>query len=696
MLEYFYNQDSSVKLRNAAIVSAFLFLFRMIRPSVSSITAGFSEILTFVVIILWILYAEDKLKTKKNEPLGLVINVGVLAASVFFVFTLLNLLNARYFSVYGLQGFFTPLFLILLNALVIGVGVFIFAVFRTLYFLRQKKDLNFYFNVMAGFLAVTFIAYGVIPENSSLASLKSALYVVDVILFALNSIRVAWIAFLSKKQKITLLILSVMLIVIFSLNLSLTSPTVLSSVSKTASVIIVSFSPGLHALFNLLMLYGIINFSIVFFTTLFHLPTAAAFDRKAEEVASLTDISKLVSQVFDFDELVESITKLTIKVSESDVAWLAIKEPEELKIKAAENIGAIEAEKVTKALGQQLQEVQDVTVVASQEVKIKLLDSYRTLKFDSITIAPLKIHGVVSGFLFAGNFKKSVYDEDDLKTLGAFAYYAAVALENSMLIKESIEKERLEKELDIAREIQYKIIPSEPPKLNNLEISTIFVPAFEVGGDYFDFFRPDEENIAFIIADVSGKGISAAFVMAELKGIFETLLSRKLNPAEALIKANKILTKSLPAKEFVTITFGILNVYSGKFKFARAGHTELLRLTDSSIDEYLPDGIGVGLSAGGKFEQTLEEKEIQLNEGDFVILFTDGVTEAQNKYSEMFGLERLKRTLLQNANKNLNEILNIVMKEVSLFSKERQQHDDITLLLIKWTGNKNLTNNKEN
>ncbi len=696
MLEYFFKKDASIKLRNASIVTLLLFLFRMIKPNVSSASAALSELLVFGVIFLWIVYADEKLKSKKNEPLALVLNVGILTGAIFFILSFLDLINVNYFKASQLQGFFTPLFLILLNALVIGVGVFIFSVFRTLYFLRQKKDLNFYFNVMAWFLTATFFAYAFIPQKSSLASLKMALYVVDIILFALNSIRVAWIAFLTKKQKVTLLIMSVFLIALFSLNLSLTTLDAFSSISRKVSGIIVNFSPGLRAVFNLLMLYGILNFSLVFFTTLFHLPTAAVFDRKAEEVASLTYVGKLLSQVFDFEELIESITRLTIKVSESDVAWMVIKENDKLIVKAAENIGNIEAEKVTAHLSEKLQDVREVTIVSDVEIRIELLGSLRTLKFDSISIASLKIHDKVKGFLFAGNFKKSAYDEDDLKTLGAFAYYAAVALENSLLIKESIEKERLEKELDIAREIQYKIIPEEAPRFNNVEISTVFIPAFEVGGDYFDFFRPDDENIAFIIADVSGKGISAAFVMAELKGIFETLVVKDLNPRDVLIKVNSILAKSLPAKEFVTITFGKLNIYSGEFSFARAGHTETLHFSESSINTLLPAGIGIGLRSGEIFEKTLTEKTVYLKPGDFVALFTDGVTEAQNKYMEMFGLERLKRTISENSNKSLKEISKIVMKEITIFSKEQSQHDDITLLLIKWKERKNLTNNKEN
>jgi len=689
MLEFFYRRDIQSKLNNAAFLSALLFLFRIVQPELNNVTGLVSEILTFGVILLWIIYAEEKLSQKKGEILSLIINAGVLTAIIFFIFSLADWIGAGYFNPSRTLNFFTPLLLILINSVVIGITVFIFTLFRTLYFLRQKKDLRFYFNVMIWFLAASFFAYGLIPADSPFISLRNALYVVDVLLFALNSTRVAWIAFLTKKQKVNLLILSVLLIVLFSLNFSFTTLDAFSSKAQSVSIIITSFSPGLRSVFNLLMLYGIINFSVVFFTTLFHLPTAAAFDRKAEEVASLTDISKLISQVFDFNELVESITKLTLKVSESDVAWLAIEEDGKLKIKAAENIGIIEAEKITLSLNKELKGIKDVMVFSNIEVKIKILESLRRLKFDSITIAPLKIRGAVNGFLFAGNFKKSVFDEDDLKTIGAFAYYAAIALENSLLIKESIEKERLEKELDIAREIQYKIIPSKSPSFKNIEISTLFIPAFEVGGDYFDFFKLDEETIAFIVADVSGKGISAAFVMAELKGIFETLLVKNLTPMQVLLRANKILAKSLPLKEFVTVTFGTLNIFSGEFKFARAGHTELLQVSGNSINEFLPNGIGIGLNKGKAFEETLEEKILYLKPEDFIVLFTDGVTEAQNKYLEMFGLKRLKKILAENSNKSLKEISEIVLKELSLFSKEHSQHDDITLLLLKWKGNKN-------
>jgi serine phosphatase RsbU (regulator of sigma subunit) len=511
---------------------------------------------------------------------------------------------------------------------------------------------------------------------------KNAFYVVALILISVNSLRVAWIAFLTKRQKVYLLILSVVLGVLFGFNFGLTLEE--NIITKT----LIGFSAGFHSILSLLMIYGAIYFGVIFFTTLFHLPTAEAFDRKAEEVTSFRDLTRLITQVLDFKELANTITQLTTKICNSDSAWLVVINNDEYELSSVINIGYVEADKLSKKILEENQnDLEGLITLNPGTMEISIKNDLRKFDFNWIVVSPLKVHEKLKGFLFAARKKDFPFDDDDKNAIESFSDYASVAMENAMLIEESIEKERLEKELDVARDVQYKILPSKTPEYSNLQISALFVPAFEVGGDYYDFFKVDEEHLGIVVADVSGKGISAAFVMAEIKGIFESLTRVILEPKELLIKANKILMQSLDSKTFVTAVYGLLNTKTGKFKFVRCGHTPVIVIRDGTAERYTPLGIGLGLDDTDKFESTLKQMEIQLKNNDILTLYTDGIPEAQNSRFEDFGYDRFENILIENNNSNTEILSNKVMEQLTTFSKDNIQHDDITLLIMKWNFN---------
>jgi phosphoserine phosphatase RsbU/P len=304
--------------------------------------------------------------------------------------------------------------------------------------------------------------------------------------------------------------------------------------------------------------------------------------------------------------------------------------------------------------------------------------------FNYIAVAPLKTHGGSKGYLVAARKNEIRFDDEDLNAIDAFSDYASVAIENSRLLKESLEKERLEKELDVAREIQRKILPSKNPEVKNLEVSSVFIPAFEVGGDYYDFFYINEEKLGFVIADVSGKGISAAFVMAEIKGIFESLSKMIISPKQILITANEILKKALDRKTFVSAVYGIFDTKNEIITFSRAGHCPIILLRGNDLMELKPSGMGLGLSFGDSFNNTIEEISLSLKNDDMLVLYTDGVTEAKNALMQDFGEEHFERILLEEKNNTAQLTSEKVLREISLFSKDSPQHDDITLLIFKW------------
>jgi len=618
------------------------------------------------------------------QPIPLVLNIGILAAAIFLVASVAKYSLTTNSINIETRDFISALFSVLAIFILIGIVTFIFSSLRELFFLRQKKDPSVYMNTMLIFFLFTFFSNLAVKIDSDLDFIKQSFYVVSIILISLNSLRVSWIAFLPKKQKVYLILISVVLIVVFSFNFGVISG------KEGFETLVSSFSPGLLTLINLIMLYGVIFSTVVFFTTLFHLPTAEAFDRKSEEVSSLIDLTKLITQVFDFKELAESVTLLTSKICNSDASWLVIKQGDEFELKSVNKIGYLEADELTKfILGQNYDMEEGVTIVSNNALIPFIKNTNSQFNFDSITYSCLMHHEDISGYLFAARTLEIKYDDDDKKAISAFANYAAVALENAKLIEESIEKERMEKELDVAREIQQKILPHQVPEIDDYQISALFIPAFEVGGDYYDFFKLDEDSYAVVVADVSGKGISAAFIMAEVKGIFGSLSKIFSNPKELLVRVNDVLKDTLDRKTFVTSIYYVLNIKTGKLSLARSGHTPALLCSNGVIQKIQPPGIGLGLDYGISFENSIKEMEISLNYGDILILYSDGIPESKNSKLEDFGYERLEKIVASSCQLSANEISNKIMTELTIFSVDNSQHDDITLVILKRINNNN-------
>ena len=259
------------------------------------------------------------------------------------------------------------------------------------------------------------------------------------------------------------------------------------------------------------------------------------------------------------------------------------------------------------------------------------------------------------------------------------------------LMAQAKEKERLEQELRIARDIQMSLLPEGPASVPGLAVAAACQPAREVGGDYFDFIRLDEHRLGVLVADVSGKGTSAAFYMAELKGVALSLSRFHQSPREFLIEVNRILSATLDGRTFITMTYAVLDLAARRLTYARAGHTPLVHVPFAPEGPrtprvLAPDGLVVGLQIDGieeKFAELLEESSFPIESGDLVALFTDGVTEAMNEESDLFGEERLGRTLTEQIHLPSDDLKQRVLGDVEAFAGAAEQHDDMTIVLLR-------------
>jgi sigma-B regulation protein RsbU (phosphoserine phosphatase) len=286
--------------------------------------------------------------------------------------------------------------------------------------------------------------------------------------------------------------------------------------------------------------------------------------------------------------------------------------------------------------------------------------------------------------------KIGVKSEDQLGELAGSFNSMTASIED--LLRQAAEKKRLEEELRIAHEIQMSLLPQGPLKMAGLSVTALCVPAREVGGDYYDFLPLDEHRVGVLIADVSGKGTSAALYMAELKGLVLSLSQIHTSPRALLIAANRLIANHLDARSFITMTYAVLDLRARTMTYARAGHTPLIYVPGSCDGDgprgaqiLAPDGMVVGLKLdnGEMFERLLEEDTIRLRAGDLYLLFTDGISEAMNARDDCFGETRLGQLVELHAHLPSDQLRERVLREIAAFVGDAPQHDDMTMILIK-------------
>jgi sigma-B regulation protein RsbU (phosphoserine phosphatase) len=258
------------------------------------------------------------------------------------------------------------------------------------------------------------------------------------------------------------------------------------------------------------------------------------------------------------------------------------------------------------------------------------------------------------------------------------------------LLAEQDEKRRLEQELQIARDIQMSLLPQGTLSAPGMSLAALCVPAREVGGDYYDVLPLADGRVGLLIADVSGKGTSAALYMAELKGLMLSLSRIHTSPRALLIDANMIIKEHLDSRSFITMTYAIVDCAAGTLTCARAGHTPFMRIAARNgnrhrVDMMAPDGmvLGLNLDSGERFERLLEELTVPIKPGDLFFFFTDGVSEAMDAEGACFGESRVSAFLSAHADLEPDAIRDRLVKDVAAFAQGQPQHDDLTMLIVK-------------
>ncbi len=251
--------------------------------------------------------------------------------------------------------------------------------------------------------------------------------------------------------------------------------------------------------------------------------------------------------------------------------------------------------------------------------------------------------------------------------------------------KRELEAKAMEHELNIAMEVQGELLPDKHPELPNWDLGSFYRPSKEVGGDYYDFIQIDEDHLGMVIADVSGKGVPGSLVMTMTRAMIRMEASRNLSTKETLIRTNRMLAQDIREGMFVTCMYAILDIPESRLRISSAGHNPMVvwRQKEKQIRTVNPNGIALGFDEGPLFERTIVENVIDIERGDRIVLYTDGVVESMNPEDEELGQEEFYKQAAKLAQKSSDEFTEGILHRIENHQQDAEQHDDITILTAR-------------
>jgi phosphoserine phosphatase RsbU/P len=306
----------------------------------------------------------------------------------------------------------------------------------------------------------------------------------------------------------------------------------------------------------------------------------------------------------------------------------------------------------------------------------------------SVMVTPLLYGKQNMGVLALGNGPSSPsFTQSDFVVFKSIAEQSAFALYNAIIYSEANEKKRLDHDLEIARDIQRILLPSEAPVVPGFEISGINIPARHVSGDYFDYLEVDSSKLGVAIADVSGKGVPASIIMAICRSVLRSQAAGNPSPADVLQKVNRQLYPDIKEDMFISMAYVILDHADGSVTLSRAGHDAPIVFDHKTgvAAPVKPPGMVVGIDSGSVFDRITGDFPLALKRDDCLLLYTDGVTEALDANGDEFGPERMIECVQTSAPEGAPAIVTRIIDELRVFVGAQPQNDDITLIAIRKT-----------
>ncbi|MBX0291103.1 SpoIIE family protein phosphatase [Hymenobacter sp. HSC-4F20] len=572
----------------------------------------------------------------------------------------------------------------------INVGLFVLLLARTTYawrslvLFRASTRLRHLWNWFEALLATTLLLRLLVAAPPY--GLSMALLGVLASFGAYVSSHQKWVAYLSRRQKVDAVLLQVAVLlsmgifVVYFLRVQREAHSVAPATQLSFLLLNAGFA-GFYAIMGLLV-------------TFFNLPTAGVFEQKREEILSLQRLTQLIQRGQTPEEVYRMFFDSAIQTVEADAAWLEVEATTEEEYTGQyyrvppEQALAIRALLTDYNLGH----IEYLNNDLPNSSGFRSLD----LPYSSLIVMPLRSSKRQYGALYMLKEQAQGFDRENLSILQTFASQTVLSIENLQLVQASLDTQRVQDELKIASAVQDSLIPKNLPIDNWFEISSHALAATEVGGDFYDFLHLPGRRLAVLIGDVSGKGVTAAFHVAQMKGIFHALmqenpLARNERekfpvPSKFMAQANNALARCLEKAAFITASLYIIDYEHGGFVFARAGHCHTLyyHSIKEEVSYFRTAGLGLGIIRHDGYEKHIKNQFYDYNPGDVMVIYTDGIVEARDANQEEYGEERLKQMLEHTYYLDADEIKEKILTDLNEFSRGQPMHDDQTLLVIKF------------
>jgi phosphoserine phosphatase RsbU/P len=491
-----------------------------------------------------------------------------------------------------------------------------------------------------------------------------------------------WVAYLNFRQKWTGLLL-LLLTIFYLFYIFITSGSLVPE-DPTEGLRVIDHSVHIFILSLMIFvsMYSIFSFLVI----LFNLPTTSVFEQKLEEVVNFQRISQSIQTEQNEESVYNILLETSVSTVFADAAWLEVNGSKESHRLYTYEISEKEARDIIDHLAKQqvrglLDQNQDKTRNLS-----KHLGSLRGSRFRSILAYPIYVKGENIGTLALLKELPEGFNKEMNKIVSTFANQAGISIENFRLMEEALQNERYKEELKIAKTVQKSLLPQQLEFDNHFDLVAFSESADEVGGDYYDSLRINEHQTALIIADVSGKGTTAAFHMSQMKGIFHSLAQGCTDPEEFMFRANQALIRCLERGSFISAIFFVIDTQTRKVKYARAGHCPVLyynSLTDKA-DYFKDKGVALGMVRNKSYKEFIQQNEFTYAPNDVMVLYTDGITEAKSVKGEQFGDERLNQVLFEVKTLSPEQIQEHLINRLYEFSGTDNIDDDYTTMIVKF------------
>ena len=652
-------------------------IFGMINNLDSGITKEVTWILEILFFIfVYLVYRRIFWKNRQSDFLTLIwrgVSTGLFAASAGLLTELVYLALGE--SKIGTDPFLRNVFYHINFALTSAFLIFTTLLWKHLILYQKNKQVVNQWQVfelsMLGALFFVFFNHNNL-DYSFLFGL-TILLVISILL----AVNLKWIPYLNFKEKWKTLLFLFLIMgcagVLFY--------RVLDSGNEGNLQINLTDNLFLMALFGFVFVYGLFSFLV----TLFNLPTSSVFEQKLTEAINFQKLSQSIQPEESEEQVLDILLDSCISASFSDAAWIELNPKESFQVKNP--LRFLDESIKTEIRSLLPQETQSWVPASMAEAPQAQAIRITHANFKSALVVHLLVNKSILARIVLIKEVKEGFNKEMIGIIGTFARQACISVENHRLLNQAIENERYQEELKIAQRVQKALLPLKLDHPASFDICAYSNTADEVGGDYYDTYQVDEAHFVLIMGDVSGKGTSAAFHMAQMKGVFQSLIQLGIHPAEFMNKANAALSKCLERNHFITASIFEIDTVNNSFCHARAGHIPTLwyKAAEKEADFISIEGLGLGIVRNPTYKNHVQEETFEYRSGDILVLLTDGILEGRKETGEQFGYDRIKKIVEEHHQKSPIQLQQEIIDSLHQFvGGDGMIDDDYSLMVVKF------------